>query len=292
MAILIFLHIIYIIKLIKDISSLLEKLNNDLTKKMKKIKNDKEIQTYINNKIQLVLKLIELKEKCFVKYFSLYINIIKDENINDLLLKCYIISKCIIDFIYNNDYFTEQDVYSIFNFIYGIHNNNDYKILFFRFMDIFDDDMSSKNSKYYNFGKRLINNLKNNKIFLKIIIILLYKNMNYSLSYLEEKFCEYKFEPKTNTNTNKINLNNQNIQNNNNQIIIVNNNDHFNINNYNNSNNILFGIGGIQEEQSNRNDGRINPDPMTDKKKLVLLKNSLEDANQQLITYLKLFFII
>ena len=56
---------------------------------------------------------------------------------------------------------------------------------------IFGDNMNSESKKYYYYLGLRINELcKNNKNFRKIIIKLLYNNMNESLTRLDERFSE------------------------------------------------------------------------------------------------------
>ena len=55
---------------------------------------------------------------------------------------------------------------------------------------IFYDNMNSTSKKYYNLGLRINKLCKNDKDFLRVIIQLLYNNMNESLTRLNERFSE------------------------------------------------------------------------------------------------------
>ena len=136
----------------------------------------------------------------------------------------------------------------------------------------------------------LIKIIKNRKDFLRIIIILLYNNINTSLSKLEEIFCEYKFRPKCNQN-NQINSN-------------INDNNDNNINNNNIDlepnipNNFIFGLDFLASINFNRNPlnpliilRRLNNGPITDKDKLALLEESFKDTNNQFIKLINFYKI-
>ena len=275
----------YPISILHNISILITLLIN--TYNSKKNKNNNVLQqNYMKEKYKLMPTLIELTEKCLIGYLSILVNIIKDQNIKKLALKCESID-CLKNYIYYNNYFTDQDIYSIFNFIYIIHNNSEYKKNTFNFMKIFEKDMSSEKSKYYKFGERLINAVKNNKMFLRILIILLYNNMNDSLSKLEERFCEYKYNPESNHNDN-------NIQNN--QIILINNNNE-QINIINDNNNQNGDNGQITDLFDNLRINlinllfRIDNRAINDEERLILLEESFKGANQQFIKLINFYKI-
>ena len=245
--------------------------------------NKKEQNAFIEKKNKLIFKLEELINNCFIQYFSILVKVIGDQNIKKLILKCESLD-CIKNYIYINNFFTDDNLLCIFNFINHIHNNSEYKKYAFNFMRIFENDMSEKEKKFYNFGLRLIKLLKKRKDFLKIIIVLLYNNMNTSLTTLEERFCEYKFKPKSNLN-NQVNSNIH--RNNNNDNAIDNNNLDLEPNV---PNNLLFGIEFRARINFNNfiNNPfiifrRINNAHLTDKEKLALLEESFKDTNNQFI---------
>ena len=280
----IFLYIPNIIQLLKSISPLLKIIEYKQTND-----NDEIINLFIKGKINKNSVLEELREKCFNQYISLLIKIVGDENIKKLTVKCESI-ECIKNYLYISNCFSEEDLYSIFNFINNIHNDVEYKKYAFNFMKIFENDMSVKGFKYYNFGLRLVNIIKEKKDFLRILIILLYSNMNSSLTKLEERFCEYKFKPKSNLNNNNQNNNNldNNNQNNNddNELVINDPNDiflHVNIiERINNLRNILNPFIIVR---------RVNNVQMSDKEKLSLLEESFRDTNNQFIKLINFYNI-
>ena len=240
-------------------------------------------------KEEIISKLMKLNEKCFRQYLSILIKIIGDQNIKKLILKCESVES-LKKHLYLVELFSDEDLNAIFTFINSIHNNSEYKKYTYRFLKIFDGKINSKISKYYNLGLRINKLCKNNKNFLRILIILLYKNLNISLTILEERFCEYKFNPisnrnqinqilnnnnpinnnnnnnnnqiNNNNNNNQINNNNNNqINNNNNNNNLINNNSNNNlINNINNINNQIDNINNINNQinNSNNNNNQIN----------------------------------
>ena len=217
-------------------------------------------------------KSMELNKKCFGKFLSILIKIIGDKNIKNLNLKCQIVNFLIID-IDKVEYFSDEDLNSIFNFFNLIHNNSDYKQYINAFLTtIFHDKIYLKSKEYYNLGKRINELFKNNKNFLRVIIQLLYNNMNESLSKLEEKFSEYK--------NNQINIiNNNNFQNNNN----INNNNIQN-NNINNNNNQINNI-------NNNNNNQNNNIVLSDEDKLILLEKSFDDVGNQFLNLIHFYQI-
>ena len=228
------------------------------------------INIKIDERNELISKLDTLCENCIKQYILISLRIIKDENIKKLSLKCEII-EYLQNYIHLNNYFADEDIYSIFNFLYIIHNKPEYKKCAINFMKFFDYDMSAKNSKYYNFGVRLINLIKNNRDFLRKLIVLLYNNMNTSLTKLEERFCEYKFKPASNRNNNVPNAN-DNIINEGNNIggIII---------GFNRNNNPFIIFRGVFSRNLNDED-RLN-----------LLRESFIDTNNQFIKLIHFYKI-
>ena len=138
------------------------------------------------------------------------------------------------------------------------------------FMEIFEGEISSNKNMYYNFGVRIGELIIKNKDFLKLLLQLLYDNMNSNLSKLEEKFAEYKFKPKSNQNQNNHNSNNT-----------INNNDINNSHqdNNNNSNNFLNQVLNLLSFVGRR---LIN-DEMTNEDKFILLEKAFKDTNNQFL---------
>ena len=270
----------FIIPLLKNISNLLKSSYNLQPKN----NIDKVKQLFIEDKNKFISQLEGLNDDCFKQYLCILVKIIGDENIKKLVLKCESV-QFLNNYIYINRYFTDEDLYSIFNFINCIHNNSDYKKYAINFMKIFENEMSLKESKYYNFGTRIIKLIKNNKDFLRILIILLYNNVNSSLTKLEERFCEYKFKPKSNqSNQNNDNNNNDNDDNNDIQSQLL---------------NFFIGIpilDGVNRNGRNRNPFIIfrrlnNSSQLTDNEKLSLLEESFKDTNNQFIKLINFYRI-
>ena len=205
--------IIYIINEITEISK--EILEND---------NNSPIESELTKNLQ------ELCKKCCHQYISIYIKIISDNNIKKPNIKCSCLNN-IREYIHLDEYFTDDELYSIFNFINLVHNKFEYKNSVLYFIYIFDNDMNNQELPFYNLGKRLNNIFSKNINFLRILIIILYNSVDESLSELEEAFSEYNFIPRTSQNQFNQNINNnfnQNIVYSGNNIIVIN---HRNFNN-------------------------------------------------------------
>ena len=188
-------------KIFMEIGNIMEFLSETIDLLMtllnKELKNENESNELSNS----ISKLLSIAENSIKQYILILIKFIKDKNIKKLILKCETI-KFLQNYIYYNSYFTEEDIIFIFDFIYLIHNDVEYKNFVYNFMKIFDNNMNNTKNKFYKFGVRLIKIIKKNKHFLRIIIILLYSTINKSLTNLEEKLCEYKFNPTSNRNNN------------------------------------------------------------------------------------------
>ena len=263
----IFINIRHIIEFLRNIGNLLNKTNS------KDNSNNIESNKILSNNDSINIKLESLAEKSFKQYISILIKFIKDQNIKKIILKCGSI-ECLQKYIYINECFNEEYLITIFDFINLIHNNNEYKKYAQNFMQIFENDIYNKESKYYNFGVALMKLIKNNKNFLRNIIILLYSNVNSSLTKLEERFGEYKFKPETRL----INNNRHNVSSN-------------TFNNSNNlENNLFFEVGVVNNRFRLLNPlvlfRRVNYETMPDSEKLALLEESFKDTSNQ---FIKLF---
>ena len=270
-----------------------------------KLHSDKQKYNSLKDgkKEELISKLIKLSEKCFEQYLSILIKVIEDQNIKKLVLKCISVEN-LKNYLYLVEYFSDENLNSIFTFINLIHNNSEYKNYTQRFLKIFDAQINLKTSKYFNLGLRINKLCKNNKNFLRIIILLLYNNMNTSLTRLEERFYEYKCNSISSQNQinqiNNINNNNQ-IINNNNQINNINNNQiNNNINNNNQNNNINnpfeFLFMGFEIRRNNRIRNpffiiRRNNAELSDHDKLVLLEESFNDVRIQFLKLIHFYQI-
>ena len=267
-------------KIVITMKKVLDFLNDSIvllkktSDKLSEIKNEKK-KSFFEEKSKLNQKIFELAELCWKNYLSIFIKIIKDENITKLNLKSEIAIKIKSD-IYMDTYFTDDDIYSIFNFITIIRNNDIYKHYSNKFMQIFEGEITSKKNKYYKFGLRIEQIIKTNQDFLKLLLILIYDNMNSNLSTLEEKFCEYNLEPKSNQIQNNNNINNDVNNNDGNNDLInssQNSQDSNNINDYLNEMHNLFSFIGRR---------LINAE-LSNKEKLYLLENTFKETNYQFL---------
>ena len=253
----------------------------------------KEKQKYdlseILQKEELIFKLMELNRKCLRQYLSILIKVIRDQNIKKLILKCESVES-LKNHINLEELFSDEDLTSIFTFINLIHNNSEYKHYTYNFLKIFNHNMNLKISKYYNLGLRINKLCKSNKNFLRIIILLLYNNMNISLSRLEERFCEYKLNPNINQNIiNHVPFNNNNIQINN----INNNNNQNNIINILNDNNFIRFELNVNSRFSSPSYiiRRRNNEDFRDDDKLSKLEESFHDVKYQFLKLIHFYQI-
>ena len=256
----IFIKIWHIIELLNEINNLLDKSDNN---------NNNLIPSVVLFDGGSKKELKKLREKSLKKYISIIIELIKDKNIKKLIIKCDYIDN-IQNYIALEEYFTDEYLLSIFDFIYLIHNNNEYKEYANNFMIIFETKLYDKQSKYYNFGERLAKLLKTNQNFLRILIIILYSNINSSLTRLEERFCEYKSQPGS-------------IQNNNNSNNEQNNNLNANLSNLLDTIYILFDNNNMLVRNRFRAIRRVNFGAMTASEQLKLLEDSFKDTIRQFL---------
>ena len=253
-------------------------------------KQDIEIKNVINEKLLLANNLKELCNKCCHQYLSIHIKIINDENIQNPEINCNCLDN-LKKFLNIDEFFTNDDLFSIFNFLNSVHNKTEYKDSVISFAQIFDNNFNSVISPYYNLGKRLIVLLPKNLNFLRVIIILLYNRIDRKLTKLEEAFSEYNFIPRNSQILNNNLQNNFNpniIYSSNNNIIVVNdrnfNNNQINRNNLEMINNAIdegIPINGrrlIVISELENNDIIIN-----DRNKLIKLENSLNDMKQEIL---------
>ena len=235
-----------------------------------------------------------LCNQCLKQYISILVKIISDKNIKKLEFKSEILST-LQSSIIEEQYFTDEEIYNIFNFLNEIHNDIEYKKSVNDFLKIFENKIVHRENNFTNLGKRLnkLLELKENNNLLRTILILLYSNMNSSLSKLEEIFAEYKFKPRSNSNNNIINNININDNDNNDD----NDNDiNEGINIINNLNNFLFGVGVINPFMPgnrviivrNRNIRR-NIQQLSDKEKLDLLNNYMKETYLQFVKLINFY---
>ena len=234
-----------------------EQVTNFISSFLKIIKKEKEkFNLSKDEKKEIIFGLCELSEKCLRQFLSILLKIRGDLNISKLYLKCDCV-KILINHLRSVELFNDDDLSSIFTFYDLIHNKPEYENCTQTLLTIFDFNFYL--DPKYNLDLRINNLCKINRDFLRVLIKLLYNNMNKSLSLLEERFSEYKFIP--NSNQNHINQI-SNIQNNNNQI-----------NNINHNN-----IQNIHIESS-------------DNEKLILLEKAFDDVGIQIIRLITFYRI-
>ena len=207
-----------ILKVIKGISKICTIFETFLSKKNTE---NITIKKTIGELLYFFVDLKNLCSQCNHQYFTIYIKIINDENIQDVNFKEDYLSE-LIDSLFYDEYFTDDEYDSIFNYINKVYNKPVYDSFFNSFISIFDNNNSIS---YNNLGKRLNNILNKNTNFLKKVIILLYEDIDKKLTKLEEAFSEYHFIPRDSQNNNLINKNNfhQNIiYSKNNSVIVIN----------------------------------------------------------------------
>ena len=251
----IILSFISLINCILDILINLSNSNNDILDYSKSYQNEK--QTYIK-------EIIKLSENCVKQYVSFLSKIISDKNVKITYLKCHVF-KVLQALLAKEQFFTDEEVLCFLNFINEIYNDEIYKTEVFNFTKIFNNKLKQSDNSFTKLGSRLykIFKQKDNNNILRIILILLYNNINSSLSNLEENLAEFR----------------QNINDNNNGFSALSINNAFsNIINEDNLNNHNLDINNINSNNVNNNSQLI-----VKNKKLKKLKNYLKDANNHFI---------
>ena len=191
--------------------------------------------------------LLKLSENCLKQYVSFLSKFISDKCIKNNHLKC-IALKLLQTILIKEKYFTDEEIFCIFNFIDEIHNDKEYENNVFNFTKIFNEKLKLSENSFTELGLRLhklFEQKGDNNNIIRIILNLLYNNINSSLSNLEENFSEFK----QSFNNNKVN-------------------------NLNNSN--------LEIHNQNSNNGN-NISQLADKKKLEKINSSLIDTNWQFI---------
>ena len=255
-----------------------------------------------NNNVFVELKINNNKKdikflckECMKKYIKILIKIISDKNIKKTEFKCELLNNIILELILEEEYFSDEEIFYIFNFINEIQNDLDYKRFISDFMKIFEDKLIERDNSFTKLGNRFhkLFKKKENNDLLRIILNILYNNMNSSLSKLEEIFGEYKFKPRSNGGNNLPNLN----DNNNYEL----NEEDEEINELNNIIGIPFirnvimgnrpGVGRIiRVGVINLNQGR-NIQQLSDKEKLEILNSSMKDTSNQFVKLINFYKI-
>ena len=222
-------------------------------------------------------------KKCFKQYITFLAKIISDKNIKKIPFKCDIFN-ILQNSIKREEFYTDQEFFYIFDFANEIHNNSEYKIFVHEFIKIFDNkiiEIINGQNTFNNLGNRIYDLCKtnNDNNILRIVLALLYSEINYSLSKLEESFAEYKFKPRSNTRSNIPNNNNNDNNNDDNNIEV-------NIED-NNANEIGFQFQLIRQLFQARGGNPIvifrniaprrNIEQLSDQEKLGLLHDSLKN---------------
>ena len=247
-------------------------------------------------------ELILLTKDCLKQYITIIVKIIADKNIKKTIFKCELLN-VLINLIPEEEYFNDNEISNIFNFVKEIHNNTEYKAYVNDFMKIFENKIITKDNTFTKLGKRLnyLFKIKENNDLLRNILTIIYSNMNTSLSKLEEIFAEYKFKPRANGLNNIQNpflLNNNNANDNEDS---NDDSDGMNLNTFSN----MIGIPIIRQVMRNHPDTQIirigfrivNPNrgrniqQLSDKEKLEMLNDSLKDTNTQFVKLINFYKI-
>ena len=188
------------------------------------------ISNILSQITKIVMNLEKISKKTSYQYISIYIKIITDENIKKPSIKCICLDN-IRKLLNTNDLLTNDDLFSVFNFINLVYNKEEYESSVESYMRIFENNMKLDIYPYYKFGQRLKALFSENINFLRNLIILLYSSLDKCLSSLEEAFSEYRFIPRNSQN--QFNESIQNARNNisqniiyseGNNVIVINNN--------------------------------------------------------------------
>ena len=98
------------------------------------------------------------------EYLSILVKIISDKNIKKLVFKCEILNE-IKNSIFEVEYFTNEEIFNIFNFLYEIQNDPEYKKTVNDFLIIFESKVIKKEG-ITDLGKRLIELFKVKEIII------------------------------------------------------------------------------------------------------------------------------
>ena len=167
----------------------------------------KEKKTYFND-------IFVLANNCLQQIISVFIKIISDECVKIIPVKCAIL-KFFKRLLISGIVLSDEQFFCLFNFINNeIHKDEEYQDEVLNFIEIFNEKLKTSETSFTRLGKNLYElfNKKENNNILRIILNLLYNNINDSLSDLEENLSEFKPTFKNNNNNiNKNNLNNSNL---------------------------------------------------------------------------------
>ena len=178
------LLLISVITFFIDVIANLFNVNKDILEHSNSYQNEKE--KYIDD-------IIALTENCLKQYISILCKIISDKCVKLAPLKCFLL-KFLQTLLIKVRFITEEQIISIFNFINEIHNKKIYKNEVFNFTKLFNNNLKISEKSFTNLGLKLykIFKQKENNNVLRITLIILYNNINSSLSNLEENLAEKK----------------------------------------------------------------------------------------------------
>ena len=167
--------------------------------------------SYLNEKETYTSDIIILTENCLKQYSSIFSKIISDKCVKIIPLKSIMLN-ILQTSLLREIILTDEQIISLFNFINENINNEDYENAIFNFTKIFNNNFKTSQKTFTDLGCRFYKLFKqkekNNT--LRITLILLYNNINSSLSDLEENLTEFKQNNNNNINNN-INNNNDGI---------------------------------------------------------------------------------
>ena len=150
---------------------------------------------YCQNKKQAERdEILKLSENCLKQYVSFLSKIISDKYLKNTDIKC-ITLKVLQNILIREKYFTDEEIFCVFNFINEIHNNREYKNEVFNFTKIFNNKLKISENSFTDLGLRLhklFEKRDKDNYIIRTILNLLYNNINSSLSDLEENFAEFK----------------------------------------------------------------------------------------------------
>ena len=278
----IFLRFHELIVFLYDVSQRLSHQNEDIFDVLLNIyifNDNKEKVEIINRKKNIII----LCNKSLKQYISVLTKIIDDKKIKNIDIKCEILGTLKRVLIEEVENISDNEIFCIFNFISEIHNDPGNHQFISNIMKIFNNTII-KSNRLTKLGQRLQNLLKdkeNNNLLRKILIIL-YDNINSSLSKLEEIFAEYKFKGNNNIQ-NTAQINNNNIEdingineNHNNELPEIN-------NRRNRSMDLIILL--MDYFQNQRNIISL----LTDEEKLKILDNYLKDVGFQFLKLINFY---
>ena len=140
-----FKHIIQFLKTV--IKRLSNEILFDENTNNAKIIDIKKILIGEKNNLKILCK------QCLKQFLSILVKIISDKNIKKIEFKCEIL-KALQNSIAEEEYFTDEEICNIFNFLNEIYNDVEYNKSVNDFLKIFDNKIIVKDKVFTNLGKR------------------------------------------------------------------------------------------------------------------------------------------